>query len=51
MLAGLTPDFTVLDAGQAQTLRDSAFDHALAGWLEDGEALELAAALQRRRPA
>ena len=42
VLAGLTPDFTVLDESQAQTLRDSAFDHALAGWLEDGEALELA---------
>lgn len=42
VLAGLTPDFTVLDSSQAQTLRDSAFDHALAGWLEDGEALELA---------
>jgi ATP-dependent exoDNAse (exonuclease V) beta subunit len=42
VLAGLTPDFMVLDESQAQTLRDSAFDQALAGWLEDGEALELA---------
>jgi len=42
VLAGITPDFTVLDESQAQTLRDSAFDQALRGWLEDGEALELA---------
>jgi ATP-dependent helicase/nuclease subunit A len=43
VLAGLTPDFTVLDESQAQTIRDSAFDHALHGWLGEGEALELAA--------
>ena len=43
VLAGLTPDFTVLDESQAQTLRDSAFDHALADWLEQPDALELAA--------
>ncbi len=43
VLAGLTPDFTVLDESQAQALRDSAFDHALADWLEQPDALELAA--------
>ena len=43
VLAGLTPDFTVLDESQAQTLRDSAFDHALRDWLEQRDALELAA--------
>jgi ATP-dependent exoDNAse (exonuclease V) beta subunit len=43
VLAGLTPDFTVLTDSQAQALREAAFDRALGGWLDEQAALELAA--------
>ena len=44
VLAGLAPDFSVLGDAQAAGLRESAFDRALAGWLEADGALDLAAA-------
>jgi ATP-dependent helicase/nuclease subunit A len=44
VLAGLTPDFTVLGDTQADGLRAQAFDRAVSAWLDQGEALELAAA-------
>jgi len=44
VLAGRSPDFTVLGEAQALALRDAAFDSALERWLEDPAALELAAA-------
>jgi len=43
VLVGLAPDFAVLGDGQAAELRDAAFDQALASWLDDHEALDLAA--------
>ncbi|HLW96157.1 MAG TPA: UvrD-helicase domain-containing protein [Solirubrobacteraceae bacterium] len=42
--AGLPPDFIVLGDAQAAELRDAAFDDAAARWIEQPEALELAAA-------
>ena len=44
VLVGLAPDFTVLGDAQAAELRDAAFDQALAKWLDDHGALDLAAA-------
>ena len=44
VLVGLAPDFTVLGDAQAAELRDAAFDAALARWLDDRGALDLAAA-------
>ena len=44
VLVGLAPDFTVLGDAQASALRESAFDHALTGWLDQAGALDLAAA-------
>ncbi len=50
--AGLDPAFTVLDEAAARTLRDQAWDRALAGWL-DGEhgaaALDIVAAYDTDR--
>jgi ATP-dependent helicase/nuclease subunit A len=43
VLAGRSPDFAVLGEAQALTLRDAAFDSAITGWLDEGDALELAA--------
>jgi ATP-dependent exoDNAse (exonuclease V) beta subunit len=43
VVAGLAPGFGVLDDAQAATLREGAFDDALAGWVGDDAALELAA--------
>ncbi|HEX4035703.1 MAG TPA: UvrD-helicase domain-containing protein [Solirubrobacteraceae bacterium] len=43
-LAGLPPDFAVLGDAQAAELRDAAFDDAATRWIEQPEALELAAA-------
>jgi ATP-dependent helicase/nuclease subunit A len=42
VLAGLTPDFTVLGDTQADALRESAFDGAVARWMDEEAALELA---------
>jgi ATP-dependent exoDNAse (exonuclease V) beta subunit len=50
--AGLDPAFAVLDEAAARTLRDAAWDKALAGWLdgEDGEAaLDIVAAYDTDR--
>jgi ATP-dependent exoDNAse (exonuclease V) beta subunit len=44
VVAGLAPDFSVLGDAQAAGLREAAFDHALAGWLDADGALDLAAA-------
>jgi ATP-dependent exoDNAse (exonuclease V) beta subunit len=44
VIAGLPAAFGVLDDAQAATLREGAFDDALAAWMDvDAEALELAA--------
>ncbi len=43
VLAGLPADFGVLGDAQAATLRERAFDEALAGWLDGDGGLELAA--------
>jgi ATP-dependent exoDNAse (exonuclease V) beta subunit len=43
VLAGLSPDFVVLNDTQALALREAAFERAVTGWLEERpEALELA---------
>jgi ATP-dependent exoDNAse (exonuclease V) beta subunit len=46
LMAGLDPDFTILDEGLAQRMRDRAFGIALADFLagEPGEAVDLVAA-------
>jgi ATP-dependent helicase/nuclease subunit A len=43
LLTGLAPDFTVLDDGATATLREQAFQLALADWLERDGALDLGA--------
>jgi ATP-dependent exoDNAse (exonuclease V) beta subunit len=43
VLAGLTPDFSVLGDTQAEGLRAQAFDRAVDVWLDQPEALDLAA--------
>ena len=44
VLAGRSPDFTVLGEAQALSLRDAAFDAAVGRWMEAPDSLELAAA-------
>ncbi|MEA2297554.1 MAG: ATP-dependent helicase/nuclease subunit [Solirubrobacteraceae bacterium] len=44
LAAGLAPGFAVLDEGTSAALRHQAFERALAAWLTDGAALDLAAA-------
>jgi ATP-dependent helicase/nuclease subunit A len=43
VLAGLTPDFSVLGDTQAEGLRAQAFDRAVDAWLDQPQALDLAA--------
>jgi ATP-dependent helicase/nuclease subunit A len=45
VLAGLAPGFTVLGDAQSAALREAAFDAAVAGWLDERDALDLAAAV------
>lgn len=44
LAAGLAAGFVVLDEGTAVGLREEALERALAGWMADGPALDLAAA-------